>query len=173
MPHFYNHSDTKEFGKITVTPKQWYRRFSRLGSFSFWPYMTMGKIKFILEVEKLPEREGSNRRARNVYLKLGDGSYRSILTITRNKTDIEGIAEYTGDTKFFIAPASYADKIGQQYIAKEGILLFDDSILSKNQYIFGIGGIFLTAFFSALCVLLGWLLGFIELIPAWKVWLER
>ena len=172
MPHFYDHSSSKEFGKITVRPKPWDRRLFKIGSYSIWPYVTMGKIEFTLQVEQLPQHDGINKLNRNVYIKLGDGSYRSLVTLAKKRTDIEGIAEYIGDTKFFIAPASYSNKTGEQFISKEGVVLFDDHVLPINRYVFGIGGMFITAIISLLCVLLSWLLGFIELVPAWKMWFQ-
>ena len=171
MPHFRNHKNTIDFGKITITPKG-IRRI-RIGEYSILPYVTMSKIRFTLHVEKLPQQDGINRNNRNVYMQLGDGSYRAIKTICANETDIEGIAEYTGDTKFFIAPANYFFKNSERFIAQEGILLFEDNVLSINHYIFGVGGIIATALISFLCVLFSWLLGLIELVPFWKVWLER
>jgi hypothetical protein len=170
MPHFYNHSNTKEFGKITVKPKQWYRRLFKLGSYSIWPYTTMGKIEFTLQVEQLPQRDGINRNDQNVYIRLGDGSYRTLITLVKKSTPVKGVAEYTGDTKFFIAPAGYSDRNSERFIAKEGILLFDDNVLSINHYIFG-GGSVIVLIFSCLCVLLGWLLGLIRLIPVWEMWI--
>ena len=169
MPHFYDYSNAKEFGKITVRPKQWHRRFFKIGSYSIWPYVTMGKIEFTLLIEHIPQRDGINRNNQNVYIQLGDGSYQVIKTIYANETDIEGIAAYTGDTKFFIAPAGYSDKNSERFIAKEGILLFDDNVLSINHYIFG-GGSVVVLLTTFLCMLLGWLLGFFQIIPERIIW---
>lgn len=133
----------------------------------------MSKIRFTLHVEKLPQHGGGDNTNRNIFIQLGNGSYRAIKTISSNATEIAGTAEYTGDTKFFIAPASYFYKNSERFIAKEGILLFEDNVLSINHYIFGVGGIIATALISFLCVLFSWLLGLIELVPFWKMWLER
>jgi hypothetical protein len=163
MPHYYNHKDTNAFGKVTVTPKG-IRRF-KVGDYSIWPYVTMSKIRFTLRVEKFPQSNGINKKDFNVYIKLGDNSYRSLITLTSKETDIEGIAHYTGDTKFFIAPAGYPEK----YIDKEGVLLFDDNVLSINHYVWG--GCSVAALLTAfLCGLLGWLLGFIQIIPERIIW---
>lgn len=174
MPHFYNYPDTQDFGKITVRPKQWHRMLFKIGSYSIWPYVTMGKIEFILRVERLPQRDGINRNDKNVYIKLGDGSYRTVITLVEKITSVKGIAEYTGDTKFFIAPASYSDKYAKKYIAEEGILLFDDNVLSINHYIFGVLGILISAILSCIVgVFVGILLGFINVIPYLKMWIEK
>ena len=60
MPHFYNHKNTKDFGKVTITPKG-IRRI-KLGDFSIWPYVTMSKIRFTVTVEKFPQRNGINKK---------------------------------------------------------------------------------------------------------------
>ncbi len=170
MPHFYNHKCTNDFGNITVIPKG-IRRI-RICGYSGFPYVTMSKIRFTLHLERLPQQEGINKNNRNVYMQLGDGSYRTLKTIYDKKTDVEGTAMYMGDTKFFIAPASYSDRNSERFIAKEGILLFEDNVLPINHYIFGVGGIIATAIISFLCVLLSWMLGLIELVPFWKMWIE-
>ena len=168
MPNFYNHSDTKEFGKITVTPRQWWRRI-RIGSYSIWPYVTMGKIEFTLRVEKLPQSDGINKRNRNVYIRLGNGSYRSLKTLAEKSTPIEGIAEYTGDTKFFIAPSNYSVGNSDRFIDKEGILLFDDNVLSVNHYVWG--GCSVAALLLILCsVVLSLLSGLIQVNPERVIW---
>jgi hypothetical protein len=170
MPHFYNHRTTKEFGKITVKPRQWYRRLFKIGSYSIWPYVTMGKIELALQVDRLPQHKGINKHNRNVFIRLGDGSYRTLTTLTEKITQVTGIAEYTGDTKFFIAPADYSFKSTERFIDKEGILLFDDNVLSINNYIFG-GVSAIALITTLLCVLISWLLGFIKVIPFWQIWI--
>jgi hypothetical protein len=172
MPYFYDYPNDKDFGKIAVTPKGIVRRFIKVGKLSLLPYVKMGRIRFTLHVERLPQDVGSNRPSRNVYVQAGDGSYRVITTIDKQITDIEGIAEYTGDIKFLIASAGYSDRNAQRFIAAEGILLFDDHVLSINHYIYG-GASLVVLLFSFLCILFGWLLGFIELMPFWRIGLRQ
>jgi len=128
----------------------------------------MGKIEFTIYVDQLPQQ--SDYMKRNVYIRLGDGSYRTLTTITDKITKVVGIAEYTGDTKILIASSSYSFHNSERFIDKEGLLLFDDNILSINNYIFG-GGSLIVLISTLLCVLLGWLLGFIKLIPFWQLWI--
>jgi hypothetical protein len=130
----------------------------------------MGKIEFTLLVDRLPQHDGISKRNRNVFIRLGDGSYRSLVTLTGKSTQVMGIAEYTGDTKFFIAGAGYSGKWSERFIDKEGILLFDDNVLSINNYIFG-GTSVIVLLTTLLCGLLCWLLGFIKLIPFWEIWI--
>ena len=169
MPNFYNHADTREFGKVTVTPKQWSRRIFRLGSYSLLPYVTMSEIEFTLQVERLPQSDSVNKRNRNVYIRLGDGSYRPLTTLVDKSTLIKGVAEYSGDTKFFIAPSSYSDGNSDRFIDKEGLLLFDDSVLSVNHYIWG--GCSVAALVLILCsALLSLLSGLIQVTPERVIW---
>jgi len=85
--------------------------------------------------------------------------------LTNKETDIEGVAQYTGDTKFFIAPANYPEK----YIDKEGVLLFDDNVLSINHYVWG--GCSVAALFLVLCsVMLSLLSGLIQVNPERIIW---
>lgn len=160
MPHFYNHDDSK-FGKVAVTPNG--IRYFRLFGYSPIPYVTMSKIRFALRVEKFP------RSDYNVYMQLGDGSYRTIETISKNETLISGVAMYTGDTKFFIAPVAYTDRSSEKFIAKEGLLLFEDNIISINHYIWGGCSVaaLLLLIFAALLSLLS---GFIQVTPERVIW---
>ncbi|MBI5952501.1 MAG: hypothetical protein HY865_12660 [Chloroflexi bacterium] len=172
MPHFYNYKNTNDFGKVAVIPKG-IRRI-RIGEYSILPYFTMSKVCFTLHIERLPEQEGVIKNNRNVYLQLGDGSYRTIATIYNKITDIEGTAEYTGDTKFYIAPSGYTDRNSERFIAKEGLLLFEDNVLSINHYIFGIAGILISAVLSCIVgIVVGVLLGFIQIEPYLKMWVEQ
>lgn len=168
MPHFYNHKETSEFGNITVIPKG--IRWIRLFGYSPIPYVTMSKIRFTLRVEKLPQQNGINRNLRNVYMQLADGSYRTTATIYNKETLIEGTIMYTGDTKFYIASSSYIDKNSERFIAKDGILLFEDKVQHINDYIYGGCGIVASLIALAITifgVLLAWLLGIIQINPTW------
>lgn len=157
MPHFYNHNDSR-FGKITVRPKGF--RCIQFWGYSPIPYLTMSKIKFTLDVEKL------HRSSYNVYLQLADNSYRTLATITQSKTLITGVAMYTGDTKIFMAPSSYVDGSSEKFIAKEGLLLLEDNVQHINSYIFG-GCSVAALVITVLGVLFAWLLGIIQISPTW------
>jgi hypothetical protein len=160
MPHFYNHDDSK-FGKVTVIPKG--IRHVRVFGYSPVPYVTMSEIRFTLNVEKFP------RSDYNVYMQLGDGSYRTIETLSKNKTPISGVAMYTGDTKFFIAPVAYTDKSSERFIAREGLLLFEDNIISINNYVWG--GCSVTALLLIIFgTLLGLISGLIQVTPERVIW---
>ncbi len=161
MPYFVN-SHHRDFGKITVTPKSLLRRV-RVAGYSPLPYMTMNKIRFTLRVEKIPEQVGVFSNARRVFIELGNRSYRPLQEVTKLETDVEGVAEYTGDTKFFIAPADYSIGNSQKFISKEGILLFDDNVLSVNHYVWGWVGMIVVAIVSPICL---WLLSSLIQIPA-------
>ena len=153
MPHFYSYKDTKEFGKISVVSNG--LRRIRLFGYSPIPYVTMSNISFTLRVE-LPNSSDS------VYMQLADSSYRRIATVSAKETSISGIAMYTGDTKFFIVRSGYPER----YIAKEGLLIFEDKVAHINDYIFGscsIGSLLLVA----AGVFLAWLLGIIQISPTW------
>jgi len=107
MPHFYNHSQTKDFGRITVTPKPWWRNLFKLRGYSIFPYFVMGNIEFKVDFERRPEPTNDSH-IYTICEKLGDGSYRNILTIRNNKVEVKGVAESTGDTKFFIGRSDKA-----------------------------------------------------------------
>ena len=165
MPNFYNHSDTKEFGKITVTPRQWYRRLFKIGSYSFWPYVTMGVIEFTVSVEKVPEPINTSH-VYTIVERVADNTYRNVGIIDKKKIDIRGRAEYTGDTKFFLGRKDMSIDSGEQRI---GITLFADNILSMNHYVWG--GCSVTALFLLLLsVVLSLLSGFIQVTPERIVW---
>ena len=171
MPHFYNYADTREFGKITVRPKQWYRRLFKIGNYSICPYVTMGKIEFTLHVERLPmsKRDIVFGNMKNVFIRFGDGTYKSLITLVDENTPVEGVAEYTGDTKFFIAPSLYSTGRTERFISNEGILLFDDNVLSINHYIWGgcsVAALFLIVF----SCMLGLLSGLIQVNPEKVIW---
>jgi hypothetical protein len=169
MPYFYSHPNTNEFGKISVTPEQFFRRILRIGRYCIIPYVTNQEIEFTIELEKFPQRDGINVPRYNVYQRLGDGSYKVITTLKQDKTLVEGTADYTGDTKFFIASTSYTGRSMQKYIDKEGILLFDDHVLSINSYVWG--GCSVTALLLILCsVLLSLLSGLIQVTPERVIW---
>jgi hypothetical protein len=158
MPHFYNHEKTKDFGKVSVTPKG--IRYFRFWGYSPFPYVTMSKVLFTLRVEKIPQF------SQNIYMQLGDGSYRTIDTISKNETFVSGEARYTGDTKFFICSSTYTDRNSERFIAKEGLLLFEDNVQHINNYIFG--GCSVSALIITISgVLLAWLLGIIQINPTW------
>lgn len=158
MPHFYNYKNTQYFGNITVIPKGIH--WIRLGGYGLVPYMTMSNIQFTLRVDKLP------RSGYNVYLQLADGSYRTLATIDKNEVPVSGVAMYTGDTKIFIAPFSYTDASSERFIAKEGILLFEDRVQHLNDYIYGGCSVALLVI-TVIGVLLAWLLGIIQIDPTW------
>ena len=127
----------------------------------------MSKICFELRIEHLPQQVGLTRKDYNVFIKRGDGSYKTACTIDKFVTPVEGIAEYTGDTRFIVAPSSYGvDRGAQRFIDKEGVLLFYDNVLSINHYTWG--GCSVSALLLLLAgALLAWFLGFIKLnLPA-------
>ena len=163
MPHFYSHQHEKVFGKITVTPKPWWRNFIRLGDYSIFPYFVMGTIEFTVEFEKLPEPSNSPFKY-TICEKLGDGSYQNILTIEHNKVQVKGLAECTGDTKFFISRSNRPIEGSEQL----GKTLFFDNILSLNTYVFGIGGIVISAVLS--CIV-GIILSLVVFRPFWEIWI--
>jgi len=158
MPHFYNHKNTNNFGNITVVPRGVH--WIRLWGYGLVPYITMSNIRFTLRVDKLP------RSGYNVYLQLADGSYRTLATIDKTEIPVSGVVMYTGDTKIFIAPLSYTDASSERFIAKEGILLFEDKVQHLNDYIYGGCSVALLAI-TVIGVLLAWLLGVIQIDPTW------
>jgi len=99
-------------------------------------------------------------------MQLGDGSYRTIETISKNETPVNGVAMYTGDTKFFICSSIYTDRNSERFIAKEGLLLFEDKVQHINDYIFG-GCSVAVLIITISGVLLAWLLGIIQINPTW------
>jgi hypothetical protein len=69
MPYYYDYKDNIDFGNISIVPRQWYRRFIKIGKYSPWPYITMGKIEFTLSVEKLPKHKNTNKiMDKNIYI---------------------------------------------------------------------------------------------------------
>ena len=165
MPHFYSRSNTEQFGKITVTPKQWYRRFFRLGDYSIFPYVTMAEIEFTVQVEKIPEPINT-ACTYTVVERVADGTFRNVGTLDRREVEIKGRAEYTGDTKFFVGRKDMSVNSVEQRI---GITLFSDNVLSMNHFVWGgcsAAALFLILF-SALLSLLS---GFIQVDPERIIW---
>lgn len=165
MPHFYDHSDTKELGKIIVSPKQWYRRFFKIGSYSLWPYVTMEIIEFTVHVEKVPEPINTSH-VYTVVERVADNTYRNVGVLDKKKVNIKGRAEYTGDTKFFVGRKDMSPDSVEQRI---GITLFSDDVLSMNHYVWG--GCSVAALFLVLCsVALSLLSGLIQVNPERIIW---
>lgn len=166
MPHFYNH-ESSQFGKIKVIPMQWWRRKIKIGNYSIPPYATMSQIEFTILVEIPNPRPGINLLY-FVYETFGNGAFRKLQQLEK-KTLVSGKAEYTGDIKFVIAH----EGIPPQLIGEEGVVLFDDNVLSLNGYIWGWGcglvGIVLSGLCSLVVGLLLWSLGFIKIDPAWML----
>lgn len=164
MPHFYNHPSTEEFGKIIVTPKQWWRKL-KVGDYSIFPYVTMGIIEFTVEVEKIPEPINASH-IYTVVERVADNTYRNVGVLDKKKIDIKSRAEYTGDTKFFVGRKDMSPDSVEQRV---GITLFSDNVLSINHYVWG-GCSVAALLTSLLCILLGWLAGFIQIVPERIIW---
>jgi hypothetical protein len=164
MPHFYNHENTADFGRIIVTPKQWYRRI-KIGSYSIWPYVTMGFIEFSVQIEKVPAPI-NNSYYFTVVERSADNSFKNVGILNNTKVDIKGRAEYTGDIKFLVGRS---DTFPHSVEQRLGITLFADNVLSMNHYVWG--GCSVAALLLILCsVLMGLLSGLIQVTPERVIW---
>ena len=177
MPHYYSHKNTDKFGDVTVIPNEWYRRILfEKGTLSPVIYKVNDLIKFKLCVEKIPYPQSSWDSSPIVYERTGNGSVVNICHIRANEMPISGKAGYTGDTKFFLAflPALHRIEQIDKSLALE---LFDEDVRSINSYIFGWVGIVVTVLLTGICSLgigfLLWLLNFFQVIPIYKIWIQR
>jgi hypothetical protein len=162
MPYYIDHENNPDFGNIKISPCERYRKLFTIGHFCLIPYIVMSDIKLNIIVERLPNNY--KILPQNLYIRYGDGSYNVITTIDKTKISISAKAEYTGDTKLFIASSSYSTHNIERFIDKVGIQVFHDNVISINNYIFG-GVSVIGLLATLLCLLLGWLLGFIKIGP--------
>jgi hypothetical protein len=166
MPNFYDHPETKEFGKIKITPKPWWRRF-KTGSYSILPYFTMDMIEFIVDVDRIPDPINASH-IYTIVERVGDNTYRNIGNLNEKKIVVRGRADYSGDTKFFVGRKDLPIDSVEQRI---GIILFSDHVLPMNHYVLGCAGWAVASILGCIAAIVaGVVLGFFQITPERIIW---
>ena len=149
MPQYYSMKDHRELGDITVTPIRWYRKYEPFKT--FFPYFVGDEVEFKLQIENpsydfcLYEIFGNNYGEPQNIVKTG--------IMLGNRISKEGDIEY---------------KISKKGNPFEGLPIFTARVINKDRWGLGCLGLIIGGLITFLFMLL---LGFLQIIPFWKIWI--
>ena len=165
MPKFYQLPENwSERGHSTITARPWYRRFKLINN--LLPYSVGDRVRFHVHFEKLNEDAGG-WKSNLLFETFGDK--------TKQICAVNGIdTEVVGSTIDRQGDISYS--IGYTMDSLNALPIFTATVESTDSKLSKWWWIIIGAVFSFLCAclvsVLAWLLGFVEIIPKWQMFLE-
>jgi hypothetical protein len=164
MPKYYSRRNWANRGDAKVTPSSWCRRVPILKQ--ILPYHVGDQVKLNLYFDKPNPKEYSESHGRHaVYEQFGDNKPERLAFIDEIQQTIEGHTIPIETSVTYKIGNTFDDSTNKTVIFTTTVESWDTV---RSKWAWAVVG----AIFSLMCGLLFWLLGFIELVPAWRAWLK-
>jgi hypothetical protein len=165
MPKYYNRNDWANRGDLKIIPSPQYRRLPILKQ--VLPYYVGDKIKFDLNFDKPNPKEYASSHGRHaIYEQFGGNKPERLIFVDEIQHSIEGHTIPIETSVAYSVGNAFDDSPNKTVVFTTTVESWD-TVRTKWALV-GIGAIL-----SLVCGALLWLLGFIELVPAWKMWIIR